>query len=456
MLTILPIDSGRYGTKEMLSIFDEEQKIRHQLEIESAVATTQAKLNLIPSRAAEDILNVVKSSRITINQLKKLETKNEHDTASLIEAISNKCKKDTKPWVHYGLTSNDLVDTSNSMQIRDALKIIQTKISKFATLLATKATTYKNLPAVGRTHGQHASIISFGLKFANWGLEMLKHYERIEECKKRILICKTLGVVGTGSLMGVQATNVQKMVSKILELYPIEVATQVIPRERYSEYIFQLALVGSTLDKISIEIRNLQRTEIGEVQEYFKSGQVGSSAVPIKRNPIKSERISSLSKLLRGYLITSFENIALWHERDLSNSANERFIIPTCTILLDEMLETAIKIIDNMIINKNKILRNINLTGGRIFSEFIMQELIKKGVSRLSAYRTIQKISFNSSESEKDYVSLLQKNKIISSNLTKDDINNIFLPNNHLGASSTIIDNACRMIQKRFANINIK
>ena len=451
-MTILPIDSGRYGTKDMLNIFDEEQKIRQQLEIESAVATAQAKLNLIPSRAAEDILNVVKSSRITINQLKKLETKNEHDTVSLIEAISNKCKRDTKPWIHYGLTSNDLVDTSNSMQIRDALKIIQRKISKLSVLLASKAIEYKNLPAVGRTHGQHASVISFGLKFANWGLEMLRHYERIEECKKRILICKTLGVVGTGSLMGSQAIDVQKMVSKILELHPIEVATQVIPRERYSEYMFQLVLIGSTLDKISVEIRNLQRTEIGEVQEYFKRGQIGSSAVPIKRNPIKSERISSLSKLLRGYLITSLENIPLWHERDLSNSANERFIIPTCSILLDEMLETAIKIIDNMIINKNKILQNINLTEGRIFSEFIMQELIKRGVSRLSAYRTIQKISFNSSESSKDYISLLKSDKMISSNLTNSEINEILSPSSHLGASHTIIDNVYRIVTKTLGN----
>lgn len=455
-MAILPIDSGRYGTKEMLNIFDEKQKIKHQLEVESAVALSQAKLNLIPFSAARDILNVIKSNRITINQLKKLEMKNEHDTASLIEAISNKCEKNTKPWIHYGLTSNDLVDTSNSMQIRDALKIIQYKISKLLVLLSSKAIMYKNLPAVGRTHGQHASIISFGLKFTNWGLEMLKHQERIEECKKRVLICKTLGVVGTGSLMGSQAVNVQKMVSKKLGLYPIEVATQVIPRERYSEYIFQLVLIGSTLDKISVEIRNLQRTEIGEVQEYFKSGQVGSSAVPVKRNPIKSERISSLSKLLRGYLITAFENIPLWHERDLSNSANERFIIPTCTILLDEMLETSIKIIKNMIINRQKILQNINLTGGRIFAEFIMQELIKKGIPRLSAYKNIQRISFISSESGKDYITLLKADKMISSNIKTRDIDNIFAPENHLGSSDIIINNVCEMIKKYVQKIEVK
>ena len=224
-----------------------------------------------------------------------------------------------------GLTSNDLVDTSNSMQMRDALEIIEPKVAKMASILAKKAVKYSEIPAVGRTHGQHASIISFGLKFANWAAEMAKHVERIEEIKKRILICKTLGVVGTGSLMGAQSLEVQKRAAKRLKLFPAEVTTQVVPRERYAEYAFELALIGSTLEKIAIEIRNLQRTEIGEVAEQFKKGQMGSSAVPVKRNPIKSERVSSLSKLVRSQVAVAFENIPLWHERDLSNSANERF-----------------------------------------------------------------------------------------------------------------------------------
>lgn len=446
-MAILPIDGGRYGTKEMLNIFDENQKIKYQLEIEGAVASAQAKLNLIPIDASKDILSIIRLGRITVNQIKKLEVKNDHDTASLVEAISKKCKKNTRPWIHYGLTSNDLVDTSNSMQIRDALKIMEDRIYKLASILLSKATKYKKLPAVGRTHGQHASIISFGLKFANWGIEMLKHLERLEESKKRILLCKTLGVVGTGSLMDSQAINVQKIVAKKLKLYSIDIATQIIPRERYSEYVFQLVLISSTLEKISIEIRNLQRTEISEMQEYFKSGQIGSSAVPIKKNPIKSERISSLVKLLRGHLLTSLENISLWHERDLSNSANERFIIPTCTILVDEMLDIMIKIINNLIINKDKIVQNINLTKGKIFSEFIMQALIKKGVSRLIAYKTIQKISFSFYQDKIDYIKSLKKNKLISSNLTNKEINEIFIPENHLGSSITMIEKCNAMVK---------
>ncbi len=447
-MPVLPIDSGRYGTKEMLSIFDDKKKLSYQLDIESATALVQSKLGIIPESASKDISYVTRSNKITINRIKKLETKNEHDTASLVEALSEKCKINTRPWIHYGLTSNDLVDTSNSMQIRDALNIIQPKIAKLATYLSNKSVKYKNLPAVGRTHGQHASVISFGLKFANWALEMIKHMDRIDECKKRILICKTLGVVGTGSLMGSKAVKVQKLVAKKLGLYPTEAATQIIPRERYTEYIFQLSLIGSTLNKIAIEIRNLQRTEINEVIEYFKEGQIGSSAIPIKKNPIKSERISSLSKLLHAQIVTSFENISLWHERDLSNSANERFIIPMCSILLDDMLETMNKIIRNIIINEKKITSNINLTNGRIFSEFVMQALIKKGIPRLVAYKRIQSISFSSDYNESGYIESLKNDSMILSKLTRKEIDSIFDPKKHLGSSYLIINNVNKLVKK--------
>jgi len=259
-LAILPIDAGRYGTKEMVTIFKEQKKVDYQLEIEGATAVSQSEIGMIPKTVGTNILKTARSGKITVKRIKQLEAKSDHDTAALVEALSEKCKSAAKPWIHYGLTSNDLVDTSNSMQMRDALDIIQPKVAKLAILLAKKATKYKNVPAVGRTHGQHASIISFGLKFANWASEMSKHLERIQEMKKRVLICKILGVVGTGSLMGSKAIDVQKRVAKRLELFPAEVATQIIPRERYAEYVFQLALLGATLEKIAIEIRNLQRT----------------------------------------------------------------------------------------------------------------------------------------------------------------------------------------------------
>ena len=448
MLAILPIDSGRYGTKEMLSIFSEQNKVNYQLEIEGAAAISQGEIGIIPKSAGKNIFTVSKSRKITANRIKQLEAKSDHDTAALVEALSEKCIASTRPWIHYGLTSNDLVDTSNSMQMRDAISIIQPKIGKLATLLAKKAVTYKELPAVGRTHGQHASIISFGLKFANWASEMALHLERIQEIKKRVLMCKTLGVVGTGSLMGAKAVEVQRRVAKRLNLYPAEVTTQIIPRERYAEYVFQLSLIGSTLEKIAIEIRNLQRTEIGEVAEQFKKGQMGSSAVPVKRNPIKSERISSLSKILRSQIGTAFENIPLWHERDLSNSANERFMLPMVSILLDEMLETMIKIISNLQVNDKRIRENLYQTKGQIFAEFVLEALIKKGVPRFVAYRDVQRIAFEAKDKNMEYFDAIKNDKAVSSKLSEKEIKDIFVPERHLGASFTIISNVNKTVQK--------
>jgi len=447
-LSILPIDSGRYGTKEMVALFKEQNKINYQLEIEGAAAISQSEIGMIPKTVGKEILRVAKSGKITAKRIKQLEAKSDHDTASLVEALSEKCKLEARPWIHYGLTSNDLVDTSNSMQMKDALAIIQPKVGKLALLLAKNAVKYKKLPAVGRTHGQHASIISFGLKFANWAAEMAKHIERIEEIKKRVLICKTLGVVGTGSLMGSQALEVQKRVAKRLDMFPAEVATQIIPRERYAEYVFHLALLGSTLEKIAVEIRNLQRTEISEVAEHFKKGQMGSSAVPVKRNPTKSERITSLSKLLRSQVGVSFENIPHWHERDLSNSANERFVLPMCSILLDEMLETMIKVIQNLHINTKKINENIYITKGQIFAEFLLKALIKKGIPRFKAYRDVQRIAFESHDKGIEYLDAVSNDKSISSHLSKKEIKTIFTPENHLGSSSAIITNVSNSVQK--------
>jgi adenylosuccinate lyase len=447
-MPILPIDAGRYGTDVMKEIFDDQKKILYQLEIEAAVAQSQSEIGMIPKSAARNIAQMARSGKITTKRVKQLEAKNDHDTASLVEALSEICKSSTRPWIHYGLTSNDLVDTSNSLQIRDAIRIIEPKIAKIAIILAELAVKYEEMPAVGRTHGQHASIISFGLKFANPALEMAKHIERIEEIKKRILICKTLGVVGTGSLMGAKALEVQKRVARKLALFPADVTTQVVPRERYAEYVFHMALIGSTLEKLAVEIRNLQRTEIGEVAEPFKKGQMGSSAVPVKRNPVKSERVTSLSKLLRSQISVTFENIPLWHERDLSNSANERFILPTSPILLDDMLETMTKILRELYVNEEQIRKNLEATMGQIFSEFVLEALIKNGVPRFEAYRDIQRVAFAASESRMDFRDAVKKDGAISSHLTEKEIDDIFVPENHLGASGQIIKNVYSIVKK--------
>ena len=446
-MAILPIDNGRYGTKEMMEIFSEQKKVDYQLEIEGAAAMSQSEIGMISKKIGKEILKVAISGKITANRIKQLEAKSDHDTAALVESLSEKCTKEARPWIHFGLTSNDLVDTSNSMQMRDALQVIEPKVAKLANILSEKAVKYGKIPAVGRTHGQHASIISFGLKFANWAAEMAKHVERIEEIKKRVLICKTLGVVGTGSLMGAKSLDVQKRVAKRLKLFPAQVTTQVVPRERYAEYIFELALIGATLEKIAVEIRNLQRTEIGEVAEQFKKGQMGSSAVPVKRNPIKSERVSSLSKMIRSQVGIAFENIPLWHERDLSNSANERFVIPTASILVDEMLETMTRIVSNLMVNEKRIIENLYITKGQIFAEFVLEALIKKGIPRFVAYRDVQRVAFEAKDKDMQYIDAIKEDKAFSSKLTDKEIDSIFSPEKHLGASPKIISNVKKSVQ---------
>src|SRR5919201_1152304 len=445
-MPILPIDSGRYGSTEIKQIFEEKKRLEYQLHFEAAVAAAQAEIGMIPIHASDEIIKEAKSGKVKIERIKELEAINEHDIAALVEALSEQCSDKTKPWIHYGLTSNDVVDTSISMQMKDVFNIIEPKILKLATILVQKAIEFRTYPAVGRTHGQHSSIISFGLKFAVWAAEMAKHIERIEEGKKRFLLCKTLGVVGTGSSMGERALQVQKTVARDLGLYSVDAATQVIPRERYAEIQFLIALVGCTLDKIAIEIRNLQRTELGEVAEPFRKGQIGSSAVPVKRNPIKSERVSSLSKILRSMVNVAMENIALWHERDLSNSANERFIIPMSAILLDDMLNLMINVISELKINKQKITSNLDMTMGQIYAEFVLEALVKKGIPRFEAYRNIQRIAFASLETGEQFFDAIKKDSKISKSLSSVELNTIFDARNHLSASPKIIDNVAQLV----------
>jgi adenylosuccinate lyase len=382
-----------------------------------------------------------------LKRVKELESTTDHDMAAVVNALSEQCSDNTKPWIHFGLTSNDLIDTTTSMQLRASFLIIEPKIMEFAKILAEKSLEYKNQPAVGRTHGQHASIIPFGLKFAVWAVEMIKHLERLKEGRKRFLICKTLGVVGTGSLMGIKALEVQQNVASLLHLYPIDAATQVIPRERLAEVQFLIALIGTSLDKIAVEIRNLQRTEIDEVAESFKSGQMGSSAVPVKRNPIKSERVSSLAKLLRSLLNVSMENISLWHERDLTNSANERFTIPMGIILLDEMLTTMIKVIKNLSVNIEKITSNLNITQGQIYAEFVLEALVKKGIPRIDAYKHIQRVAFEAKDNSKEFVQAIKDDSVLSKYFSEKELLSLFTPEQHFSSGIQIIENASSIVK---------
>ena len=446
-MPVLPIDAGRYGSTQIKRIFEDKNRLHYQLTFEAAVAEAQAKIKMIPEKAATEIVKTAKSDRVTLRRVSELEAVSDHDTAAVVEALSEKCSSKTKPWIHYGLTSNDVIDTAISMQIRDAFDIIEPKILKLAERLVNHSIKFRKIPAVGRTHGQHTSIIAFGLKFAVWALELATHIERIEEAKKRFLLCKTLGVVGTGSLMGKKALDVQKIVARKLNLHSVDAATQVIARERIAEVQFLIALVGCTLEKIATEVRNLQRTELGEVAEPFRKGQMGSSAVPVKRNPIKSEKICSLSRIVRSLVNISFENIPLWHERDLSNSANERFTIPMGAILLDEMLNSMMVVMEGLKIDSRRLTSNLDLTRGQIYSEFVLDMLIRKGVPRIEAYRDIQRVAFSSLDSGEHLYDALKKDQKFAKKLTSAELRYAFEPSKHLGASPQIVAHVANQIQ---------
>jgi adenylosuccinate lyase len=447
-MAILPIDTGRYGSPQIKWIFQEKRRLQYQLEFEAAAAKAQTQLRIIPAHVYTEIFKIIRSDKITLERVSELEAVSEHDTAAVVEALSEQCSAKSKPWIHYGLTSNDVIDTSTSVQMRDVFRIIEPKILKLASILADQAVRFKGQPAVGRTHGQHTSIIAFGLKFAVWAIEMATHIERIEEGKKRFLLCKTLGVVGTGSLMGKRALEVQEIVAKDLGLYPVDAATQVIPRERIAEIQFLIALVGSTLDKIATEIRNLQRTELAEVAEPFRKGQMGSSAVPVKRNPIKSERISSLARILRALVNVAFENVTLWHERDLSNSANERFTLPMAIILLDEMLNSLTNVLAGLKIDTQRLSSNLEMTRGQVYSEFVLDALLRKGIPRIKAYRHIQRLGFSILQSGAHFRDAIKKDPYLTKRLSSKDLRYIFDASNHLGASTEIIDHVAEKVKK--------
>lgn len=447
-MAILPIDSERYGSKNMRRIFDEVRRLEYQLRVEGAVAQAQGKLGVIPKSAAIEIKKKATTHYVSINDWKEEESRVRHETAALVEVLSNTCTKSTKPWIHYSLTSNDVLDTSTSLQMQDAIAMIEGYIVSLLKVLKQRAKKYRGLPSVGRTHGQHASVMSFGLKFASWLAEFARHSTRLKEVKRRVLVCKTLGVVGTGSVMGTNALSVQKSAAKLLGLSPVLGATQIVPRDLYAEVIFLAALMGSSLDKIAVELRNLQRTEIGEVEEPFEKGQIGSSAVPTKRNPAGCERVSSLARLLRAFPEIELGNIPLWHERDLSNSANERFVIPMTFILLDEMLTSMIHILKNLEVNVEVIQDNINISGGKIFSEFVLDSLIRKGVARSKAHTLLREVTWESVDQKIPFETALRKSKSIKLFLKGSEIGALFDPKKCLGASTLIIDEIVQSVEK--------
>jgi adenylosuccinate lyase len=395
----------RYSKENMRKIWTEEAKFESYLKIEILACEAWSKLNVIPEK---DIIKIKEKAKINLKRIKEIEEETKHDVIAFTRTVSE-CLGDEKKWIHYGLTSTDIVDTSNAYLIKKANDIIYNDLIAFTKVLKDKAIKYKNTPCIGRTHGIHAEITSFGLKWVLWYEEMMRNIKRFDLARKDIECGKISGAVG--NYVNVDPF-VEKYVCDKLEIDSANISTQVIQRDRYAFYISTLALIASTLEKIATEIRSLQRTEIHEVDEYFSKGQKGSSAMPHKKNPISSENICGCARLMRGYIIPAFEDISLWHERDISHSSVERVIIPDATELIDYMLNRFKGILDNLIVYEDNMLKNIYKTNGAIFSQRVMTKLIEKGSSREEAYDKIQKLALISYNEEKDFKQLVLDSEI--------------------------------------------
>ncbi len=403
----------------MRAVWTEQNKFDSYLKVELLSAEAWRELGVVPP---EDIEKLYAKATFSIPRIKEIEEQTRHDIVAFTRTVSESLGEERK-WIHYGLTSTDVVDTANGYLLRQANDILREDLAGFAEMLRSQAMKYKDIPCIGRTHGIHADITSFGLKWALWYQEMQRNISRFEEAARGVEVGKISGAVGNYANI---PPFVQEYVCEHLGIESAAVSTQVIQRDRHAWYLASIALIGASIEQMAMEVRNLQRTEVHEVEEAFGKGQKGSSAMPHKRNPIGSENMCGCARVLRGYMETAYQNVALWHERDISHSATERIILPDATELLDYMLNRMKNILGNLTVFADKMKSNIYITNGVIFAQRVMNALINKGFTREKAYDTVQPIAMKAMELGVPYADLLARDETVSQNLSPEELNNCF------------------------------
>ncbi|MCH5220057.1 MAG: adenylosuccinate lyase [Muribaculaceae bacterium] len=409
----------RYSRPQMQAIWTEENKFKAYLEVELLAAEAWSELGVIP---AADISLLRKKAGFDIDRIHEIEETTHHDVVAFTRAVSETLGEERK-WVHYGLTSTDVVDTANGYLIRQANQILRQDLIDLIDTLKERALEFKYTPVIGRTHGMHADVTSFGLKWLLWLEEAKRNLQRFDMAAKDVEAGKLSGAVGNFANI---PPFIQDFVCSHLHLQSVPIATQVLQRDRHAYYFSVLSLIASSLEQMALEIRNLQRQEVREVEEAFSKGQKGSSAMPHKRNPIGSENICGCARVMRGYMVTANENIALWHERDISHSSTERIIMPDATILLDYMLTRFTKILKNLVVYPDRMLKNIYLTHGVIFSQRLMNALISKGLVREMAYDTVQPIAMKTLQEESEFINNVKADEKVTKYLTDKEIDACF------------------------------
>ncbi len=409
----------RYSRKELTKIWSDENKFKIWLDIEILACEAQCKLGNIPEKSLKTIQ---KKAKFNVKQILNIEETVKHDVIAFLTNVGSYVGLDSR-FIHMGMTSSDVLDTALSVQMKQAGEIILKDLIELKKILFRKAVKYKYLTAIGRTHGIHAEPITFGLKFALWYDETQRNIERLILAINNISVGQISGAVGTYEHL---SPFIEKHVCDKLGLKTTKISTQILQRDRHSEYMTTLAIIASCIEKYATEIRHLQRTEVLEVEESFSKGQKGSSAMPHKKNPITSEQVSGLARVLRGNALASMENIALWHERDISHSSVERIIVPDSTILMDYILNKFTSLVDNLVVYEDNIKRNLNLTNGLIFSQKVLLKLIEKKMRREDAYRIVQNIAMKCWKEKVSFYNLIKKDKDAMKYLSIKELNHIF------------------------------
>lgn len=409
----------RYTRPQMGRLWNDQFKFDTFLKIEIYNAEALHLQGIL----SEEELNKLKSNvSFSLNRIREIEQETKHDVIAFTRCVSESLGPE-KRFIHYGLTSTDIVDTANGFILKEVNKILREDIINFMTVLKQKALDYQNTFCIGRTHGVHADITVFGLKWALWYDEMKRNLKRFDLAAQEVECGKISGAVGNYAFTD---PFIEGYITKKLEINKARVSTQTLQRDRHAFYLSVIALIGATLEKIATEIRHLQRTEVREVSEKFDFGQKGSSAMPHKQNPITSENITGLARVLRGYMIPAYEDVSLWHERDISHSSVERIVLPDATTLLDYMLNRYTSTLSNLIVFKEKMLENIQLTNGVIFSQRVLTTLVDRGLSREASYDLVQKYAIKAYQEKVDFKSLLLEDQLIMNKIKTDELNSLF------------------------------
>ena len=444
-LPIIPIDTGRYGSAEMRNIFDEENRLQKMLQVEGALAWAHSQVGNIPEKDAQVIVEKSSTKYVKLERVKSIEAEIRHDVMALVRALSEQCGSSGQ-YVHLGATSSDMLDTATALQFKEAVAIIENRLNQLESILLERAQKHKASIMMGRSHGQHALPTTFGFKACVWTREIARDIARLRDCKTRLLAGKMSGAVGTQAGLGPKALEIQELVMKKLGLEAADISTQIVQRDRYAELTCTLAILACNMDNIANEIRQLQRPEIAEAFEAFEQKkQVGSSTMPHKRNPMISERICGLAKILRSLVSPALENIRTWHERDLTQSSCERFVIPEEWILIDYMLILMIKVLKGLQIDETRMRQNMNITQGRMMSESVMLTLAKKGLGRQKAHELVRQLAVKSHNEQREFKDVLSENSTIKDLLTPQELETVMDPRSYLGTVPQQIE---RVIQK--------